>query len=107
MAKVAEGQQMNSGGLLPKIGSLQAEWRRCGKPRCRCARGPLHGPYWYLRWREGGRQRRQYVPWEQVNAMRAAIAQRRRLRPPTWSLRQELAELRRLAQEVRDDEHAG
>ncbi len=107
MAKVAEGQQMNSGGLLPKIGSLQPEWRRCGKPRCRCASGTLHGPYWYLRWREGGRQRRQYVPCEQVNAMRAAIAQRRRLRPPAWSLRQELAELRRLAQEVRDDEHAG
>jgi hypothetical protein len=107
MAKVAEGQQMNSGGLLPKIGSLQAEWRRCGKPRCRCARGTLHGPYWYLRWREDGRQRRQYVPCEQVNVIRAAIAQRRRLRPPAWSLRQELAELRRLAQEVRDDEHAG
>src|SRR5260370_1137405 len=82
-------------------------WRRCGKPRCRCARGTLHGPYWYLRWRERGRQCRQYVPCEQVNAMRAAIAQRRRLRPPVWSLRQELAELRRLAQEVRDDEHAG
>jgi len=101
----AEGQQMNSGGLLPKTGSLQAEWRRCGKPRCRCASGPLHGPYWYLRWREGGRQCRQYVPCEQVNAMRAAIAQRRRLRPPAWSLRQELAELRQLAQEVRYDRH--
>jgi len=100
-------QQMNSGGLLPKTGSLQAEWRRCGKPRCRCASGPLHGPYWYLRWREGGRQCRQYVPFEQVNAMRAAIAQRRRLRPPAWSLRQELAELRQLTQEVRDDRHDG
>jgi len=65
---------MNSGDLLPKTGSLQAEWRRCGKPRCRCTGGTLHGPYWYLRWREGGRQRRQYVPCEQVNAMRAAIA---------------------------------
>jgi hypothetical protein len=106
MAKVAEGQQVNSGGLLPKIGSLQAEWRRCGKPRCRCTSGTLHGPYWYLRWREDGRQRRQYVPREQVNAMRAAIARRRRLRPPAWSLRQELAELRRLAQEVCDDGHA-
>ena len=71
-------QQVNSGGLLPKTGSLQPEWRRCGKPRCRCATGPLHGPYWYLRWREGGRQCRQYVPREQVNAMRAAIAQRKR-----------------------------
>ena len=90
---------MNSGGVLPKTlpGSLQPEWRRCGKPRCRCASGTPHGPYWYLRWREGGRQRRQYVPCEQVNSMRAAIAERRRLRPPAWSLRQELAELRQLA----------
>jgi hypothetical protein len=97
----------NSGGLLPKTGSLQPEWRRCGKLRCRCISGTLHGPYWYLRWREGGRQRRQYVPWEQVDAMRAALAQRRRLRPPAWSLRQELAELRQLAQEVRDERHDG
>src|SRR6266581_173708 len=94
---------MNSGGLLPKTGSLQEEWRRCGKSTCRCASGTLHGPYWYLRWREGGRQRRQYVPSEQVNAIREAVEQPRRLRPPTWSLRQELAGLRRLAQEVRDD----
>ena len=96
---------MNSGGLLPKTGSLQAEWRRCGKPRCRCASGTLHGPYWYLRWREGARQRRRYVPREQVNAIREAIEQRRRLRPPAWFLQQELAGLRRLAQEVRNDEH--
>src|SRR5260370_42393253 len=103
----AGGQQMNSGGLLPKTGSLQAEWRRCGKPRCRCASGTLHGPYWYLRWREGGRQRRQYVPGEQVNAMRAALAPRRRLRPPAWSLRPELAALHQLAQEVREARQDG
>lgn len=96
---------MNSGGLLPKTGSLQEEWRRCGKPGCRCTSGALHGPYWYLRWREGGRQRRRYVSRAQGNATREAIEQRRRLRPPTWALRQELAELHRLAQEVRDDGH--
>jgi hypothetical protein len=37
---------------LPQTASLQREWRRCGKQRCRCARGILHGPYWYLRWQE-------------------------------------------------------
>jgi hypothetical protein len=98
------GLRANSGGLLPKTlpGSLQAEWRRCGKPGCHCASGTLHGPYWYRRWRESGRQRRQYVPRDQVNAVRVAIEQRRRLRPPAWSLRQALAELRRLTEEVRD-----
>jgi len=99
------GRQMKVGGLLPKTGSVQAEWRRCGKPACRCTRGTPHGPYWYLRWREDGRQRRRYVSREQLNALREALEQRRRLRPPTWALRQELAELHRLAQEVRDDGH--
>jgi hypothetical protein len=81
---------------LPQTGSLQREWRRCGKQRCRCARGILHGPYWYLRWRERGRQRRQYVPRERRDAMHVALEERRRLRPPVWSLRQSLTELRRL-----------
>ncbi|MGH2348185.1 MAG: DUF6788 family protein [bacterium] len=98
-------QETDFGGLLPTTGSLQTEWRRCGKSTCRCASGPAHGPYWYLRWREGGRQRRRYVPQEHVHTVRAAIGQRRRLRPPAWSLRQELAQFRRLAQEVSDDGH--
>ncbi len=37
-----------SGGSLPKTGplpgSLQPEWKRCGKAGCRCARCELHGP---------------------------------------------------------------
>jgi Family of unknown function (DUF6788) len=87
---------------LPQTGSLQRERRRCGKQRCRCARGILHGPYWYLRWRERGRQRRQYVPRERRDAMHVALEERRRLRPPVWSLRQSLTELRRLAKEIHD-----
>jgi hypothetical protein len=85
-------------------GSLQREWRRCGKPTCRCASGMLHGPYWYLRWRDRGRQRRRYVSSPRVDATRAAIEQRRQLRPPAWSLRQTLTELRLIAKEV---QHVG
>ena len=62
---------------LPQTGSLQREWRRCGKQRCRCARGILHGPYWYLRWRDRGRQRRRYVPRERIDSLQAVIEQRR------------------------------
>ena len=105
MAPHPQPEQPMAFAGLPGTGSLQREWRRCGKPTCRCTKGRLHGPYWYLRWRKDGRQRRQYVPRERVNAMEAAIEQRRRLRPPAWSLRQELAQLRRLAQEVSDDRH--
>src|SRR5688500_1168593 len=50
---------------------------RCGKPACRCSGGALHGPYWYLRWRDGPRQRRRYVPAAEVAAVRSAIDRRR------------------------------
>jgi hypothetical protein len=87
---------------LPQTGSLQREWRRCGKHSCPCARGILHGPYWYLRWREHGRQRRQYVRRDRRDAIHVALEERRRLRPPVWSLRQSLTELRRLAKEIQE-----
>lgn len=89
-----------SGGSLPKIkplpGSIQAERKRCGKANCRCARGELHGPYIYRRWREKGRQRKQYIRPKDARRVRASLAEWRRLHPPTWTVRQMLAELRRL-----------
>jgi|SRR6476646_10716418 Family of unknown function (DUF6788) len=44
------------------IGSLHLEFKKCGKPMCCCRRGLLHGPYLYRHWREGGRQRKAYIP---------------------------------------------
>jgi transposase len=46
--------------LLPKMtpsrGSLHAEWKRCGKVKCRCTDGGLHGPFFYCHERRAGRQ---------------------------------------------------
>jgi hypothetical protein len=41
----------------------QREWVRCGKLLCKCAgpNGELHGPYWYVYWREDGRLKSKYV----------------------------------------------
>ena len=88
------------GDSLPKTealpGSLQSERKACGKPTCRCARGRLHGPYFYRRWREGGRQRRGYVKPRDVASTRAALVEWRQLHPPAYRVRHELAVLRRL-----------
>ncbi|MGC2410866.1 MAG: DUF6788 family protein [Methyloceanibacter sp.] len=53
---------------LPKtvMGSLHLEFKQCGRSQCRCRRGLLHGPYVYRHWREGGRQRKKYVPMNQL-----------------------------------------
>lgn len=41
--------------------TFQSEMVRCGKKGCKCAKGELHGPYWYAYWTEGGKTRSQYV----------------------------------------------
>ncbi|MDX2100027.1 MAG: DUF6788 family protein [Leptolyngbyaceae cyanobacterium bins.59] len=41
----------------------QREMIRCGKPNCKCAGNEreLHGPYWYVYWREAGKLRSRYI----------------------------------------------
>jgi len=66
--------------LFPKSqspGSLHLEFKRCGKPRCKCVQGLLHGPYIYRRWRESGRLRRQYVPMTKLGVALVEIHQNR------------------------------
>src|SRR5215217_6033739 len=62
---------------LYKIPALLTTWTRCGKPRCRCREGHLHGPYHALHWRDGTIQRRRYVHAVDVPAVRAILEQRR------------------------------
>ena len=54
-------------------GSLIETYKRCGRPNCRCADGPGHGPKRYLSTiaRSGERPRLGYVP----NANYAQVAQ--------------------------------
>src|SRR5215207_1939346 len=62
---------------LYKIPTLLTTWVRCGKPRCRCREGHLHGPYFALHWRDGALQRRCYVRRADVPAVCAILDQRR------------------------------
>ncbi|MGA7901856.1 MAG: DUF6788 family protein [Terrimicrobiaceae bacterium] len=46
-------------------GSLIERFKRCGKPGCKCARGPGHGPKYYLSISQpGARPEMDYVPVE-------------------------------------------
>lgn len=84
--------------MLPKIlrlaggkGSLHTQRVRCGKAKCKCARGELHEGYHYFFSRVGGRQFKVYVRREDVPAVRAVI-QARAVRRTRW--RSELNEAR-------------
>lgn len=41
--------------------TYRLEGVRCGKDKCKCARGKLHGPYWYSYTRVGQKVKSQYI----------------------------------------------
>lgn len=61
---------------LPFPSHLRSFYARCGKPWCRCkADGPIHGPYYLLRWRgEDGKDRTRYIKREDADRIRAQLA---------------------------------
>jgi hypothetical protein len=64
---------------LPKTlpGAVCAQKVKCGRPNCRCAKGELHGPYWYRFFRQGGRLVKEYVRQADAPGVRAACERRR------------------------------
>lgn len=68
-----------SGNTLPKTlpGAVCAQMVHCGKPNCKCARGELHGPYFYHFERVNGVLVKRYVKKKDVAALRSACDVRR------------------------------
>jgi hypothetical protein len=73
--------------MLPKIppgavavadGAICAQMVRCGKSNCKCARGELHGPYFYRFMRDrNDRLRKRYVRRSEVGAWKELCERRR------------------------------
>jgi hypothetical protein len=64
--------------VLPKkmMGSVHAQYVRCGKANCKCASGELHGPYYYHFVRVGGELRKRYLKADEVEIVQAACLAR-------------------------------
>jgi hypothetical protein len=75
---LGEGKSPDS---LPKTlpGVVCAQWVRCGKPGCRCARGQWHLAY-YRFWREQGKLHKCYVRRADLADVRARCEARREAR---------------------------
>jgi hypothetical protein len=85
----------------PLPGVVCVQWKRCGRPNCRCARGQLHGPYHCRFWREGGKLKKAYVRRADVAQVHARCQARRLARAAVargWD------EWRALAAQVREVE---
>ena len=67
-------------------GSLSRQYNVCGKPGCRCKARPKprrHGPYYKVSYVFQGRFTSRFVPRHQVVAVRAELANYKRLRKLT------------------------
>lgn len=49
-------EERRAGGVTYRLQRV-----KCGKPSCKCAAGPGHGPYWYGYWRACGRLKSKYI----------------------------------------------
>lgn len=82
--------------MLPKIeplpGTLIPQFIRCGRPNCKCAKGELHGPYFYRFVRESGRLRKIYVKKADLQAVFDATVT---YKQANVALRQQLAQSKR------------
>lgn len=67
-------------------GSLSRQYNVCGKPGCRCKARPRprrHGPYYKVSYVFRGRFTSRFVPRQDVKAVRAELANYKRLRKLT------------------------
>lgn len=65
--------------IIPLVGVVISEMKRCGRPNCHCKSGNLHGPYYYCYYREAGRLRKRYVRPGDLESVRDATEARRRM----------------------------
>jgi hypothetical protein len=122
----SQGATMERNGLFPESASMSCDAVnlaqtlyktpvlvrhrvRCGKGRCRCQRGELHGPYAFLYWRDpSGRQRRRYVRQNEVAAIERIVCDRRSaMREARHQLVAAMADLRQIRQWLQELEQGG
>ena len=81
-------------------GSLIERYKPCGKPGCKCARGPGHGPKYYLSIsRYGQRPQMDYIPqdcYRQTSEYLANYQQLRQLLDEICAINRELLTRREL-----------
>lgn len=100
-----KGMKTKSENLQPKIlqGYVRSERVKCGKSNCRCAKGKLHGEYFYRYEWQNGRRVKSYVKREDIDDVIAACSAwretSRRQREHSRSAKLRLREIKSLLRE--------
>lgn len=93
--------ELTRGALV--AGSLITKYKRCNKGGCRCTRGELHGPFWYVSQTVGGRTVMRFLRAAGVVRVRGAFERTRRWRQGRASLVRLQARILGLLDRLADD----
>jgi hypothetical protein len=92
--RTLEQENLKPGEMIE--GSLVEHYKPCGRATCRCkTEGRLHGPYWYISTKKGGKTSLIYV--KKVDLVRA-----RRLTENYRRFQSNMAKLRRIHRQIND-----
>lgn len=59
---------------IPVVGNLSSVYLPCGKAKCKCKEGALHGPMWRLTWKEEKQKSAiLYVPKRNLEQVKKAV----------------------------------
>jgi hypothetical protein len=99
----SEEMQTETLNMLPQIlgGTVHQQFKRCGKPNCRCANGKLHRAYYHFL-RVGGKLRKSYLKTAEVESIfRACLLRRKQEKEQRAHTQSEWQKFRELRTEIR------
>jgi hypothetical protein len=79
--------------MLPKKKAICQQYRKCGKAKCKCNNGTLHGPYYFYFYRVEGKLKKSYIRKSDAQTLWESYSQRRDLQKQRAADRKEFAQL--------------
>jgi hypothetical protein len=79
--------------MLPKGKAICQQFRKCGKPSCKCNSGSLHGPYYFYFYREDGKLKKSYIRKAEAQALWESYSQQRELQKQRAADRKRFTEM--------------
>jgi hypothetical protein len=84
------------------LGSFYLVYKRCGNPRCRCAKGEKHGPFSYLSLRVEGKTKLTFVRKEDERWVKEQATNYRRYQKLMAQIRQIDQKILQILSQIRD-----
>lgn len=83
-------------------GSLIKHYKKCGSKVCVCREGKLHGPYWYLSYKEANKPVLKYIGVKDLVKVSRLAANYKRFQSNLTKINRMNKEIGRLMREIRE-----